>query len=105
MIYGHRNDPQGYYGALKTFDNAIPEMMKRLSADDLVIISADHGVDPTTKSTDHSREFVPLLVFGPRVRGVDLGIRNSFADVGATITENFTLEPPEIGTSFLHELT
>ncbi len=105
MIYGHRNDPQGYYGALKTFDNAIPEMMKRLSADDLVIISADHGVDPTTKSTDHSREFVPLLVFGPRVRGVDLGIRKSFADVGATITENFTLEPPEIGTSFLHELT
>ncbi len=105
MIYGHRNDPQGYYGALKTFDDAIPEMMKRLSADDLVIVSADHGVDPTTESTDHSREFVPLLVFGPRVRGVDLGIRNSFADVGATITENFKLEPPDIGASFLHELT
>lgn len=105
MIYGHRNDPQGYYGALKTFDDAIPEMMKRLSADDLVIVSADHGVDPTTESTDHSREFVPLLVFGPRVKGVNLGIRKSFADVGATITENFKLEPPEIGTSFLHELT
>lgn len=105
MIYGHRNDPQGYYGALKIFDDAIPEIRKHLSEDDLVIVSADHGVDPTTKSTDHSREFVPLLVFGPRVLGVDLGVRNSFADVAATITENFKLEPPSIGTSFLMDLT
>lgn len=105
MIYGHRNDPQGYYGALKAFDEAIPEIQKRLTEEDLVIVSADHGVDPTTESTDHTREFVPLLVFGPRVRGVDLGIRNSFADVGATITENFKVEPPEIGTSFLSHLT
>ncbi len=104
MIFGHRNDPQGYYGALKTFDDAIPEIQKRLSDDDLVIVSADHGVDPTTKSTDHSREYVPLLVFGPRVGGVDLGIRQTFADVGATITENFGLTPPMIGTSFLGEL-
>ena len=105
MIYGHRNDPQGYYNALKAFDDAVPEIQKRLSEDDLVIVSADHGVDPTTKSTDHSREFVPLLVFGPKVRGLDLGIRKSFADVGATITENFKLAPPEIGTSFLSDLT
>jgi len=69
-----------------------------------VIVSADHGVDPTTKSTDHSREYVPLLVFGPRVSGVDLGIRKTFADVGATITENFGLTPPMIGTSFLSDL-
>ena len=105
MIYGHRNDPKGYYGALKAFDDAIPTIQQRLQEDDLVIVSADHGVDPTTKSTDHSREFVPLLVFGPRVKGVNLGTRKSFADVGATITENFKLKSPEIGTSFLLELT
>lgn len=105
MIYGHRNDPRGYYGALKAFDDAIPEIQKRLTEEDLVIVSADHGVDPTTKSTDHTREFVPLLVFGPRVRGVDLGIRSSFADVGATITEIFKVEPPKIGTSMLSDLT
>lgn len=105
MIYGHRNDPQGYYNALKKFDDALPEIRNHLSEHDLVIVSADHGVDPTTESTDHSREYVPLLAFGPRVRGVDLGIRKSFADVGATITENFKLEPPEIGTSFLSDLT
>lgn len=104
MIYGHRNDPQGYYDALKTFDDAIPDIQKRLSGDDLVIVSADHGVDPTTKSTDHSREYVPLLVFSPSVGGVDLGIRQTFADVGATITENFGLTPPMIGSSFLGEL-
>jgi len=105
MIFGHRNDPKGYYGALKAFDDAIPAIQQRLQEDDLVIVSADHGVDPTTKSTDHSREFVPLLVFGPRVKGVNLGTRKSFADVGATITENFKLKSPEIGTSFLLELT
>ncbi len=104
MIYGHRNDPEGYYQALKAFDDAIPDIRSKLSGDDLVIVSADHGVDPTTESTDHSREFVPLLAFGPRVRGVDLGTRKSFADIGATITENFKLDPPEIGTSFLHDL-
>lgn len=105
MIYGHRNDPEGYYQALKTFDDEIPEIQKRLSDNDVVIISADHGVDPTTKSTDHSREYVPLLVFGPDTPGVDLGIRKTFADVGATITENFGLEPPKIGTSFLNQIS
>ncbi len=104
MIYGHRNDPQGYYQALKEFDDAIPEISKQLGDDDLVIVSADHGVDPTTESTDHSREFVPLLVFGPQIRGINLGIRQSFADIGATITDNFGLEAPKIGTSFLSEL-
>ena len=105
MIFGHRNDPKGYYGALKAFDEAVPEIQQRLSPDDLVIVSADHGVDPTTESTDHSREFVPLLVFGPNVASVDLGIRKTFADVAATITENFKLEPPVIGTSFLDQIT
>ena len=105
MIYGHRNDPQGYYGALKAFDDAIPALLERMGPDDLVIVSADHGVDPTTESTDHSREYVPLLAFGPQVRGVDLGIRKTFGDVGATIAENFQVEPPLIGTSFLSDLT
>lgn len=104
MVYGHRNDPAGYYGALKRFDDALPEIRRQLSPDDLVIITADHGVDPTTESTDHSREYVPLLAFSPRVTGVNLGVRSSLADVGATIAENFSLEPPLIGTSFLHEL-
>jgi phosphopentomutase len=104
MIFGHRNDPQGYYQALKDFDDAIPEIQKRLSEEDLVIVSADHGVDPTTESTDHSREYVPLLVFGPRVPGVNLATRETFADIGATICENFELEPPEIGTSFLNQI-
>jgi len=105
MIYGHRNDPKGYYGALKAFDDAVPDIQQRLSPKDIVIVSADHGVDPTTESTDHSREFVPLLVFGPKIKGVDLGIRKTFADVGATITDNFKLEPPVIGTSFLDQIT
>jgi phosphopentomutase len=105
MVYGHRNDPEGYYHALRTFDDAIPEIQSRLGDGDLVIVASDHGVDPTTKSTDHSREYVPLLAFGPRVRGVDLGVRDTFGDIGATIAENFQVVPPEIGTSFLGDLT
>lgn len=104
MIFGHRNDPQGYYQALKNFDDAIPEIQACLSEDDLVLVSADHGVDPTTESTDHSREYVPLLAFGPAVKGVNLGTRETFADLGATICENFQLAPPLIGKSFLNDL-
>ena len=105
MIYGHRNDPRGYYSALKGFDEAIPEIMKRLTDEDLVLVSADHGVDPTTESTDHSREYVPLLAFGPAVKGVNLGTRQTFGDLGATVAENFAVEPPLIGTSYLGDLT
>ena len=104
MIFGHRNDPHGYYQALKNFDDAIPEIKSCLTEDDLVLISADHGVDPTTESTDHSREYVPLLAFGPAVKGANLGTRETFADLGATICENFQVTPPLIGTSFLQEL-
>ncbi len=104
MIFGHRNDPQGYYQALKNFDDAIPEIQACLSEDDLVLVSADHGVDPTTESTDHSREYVPLLAFGPAVKGVNLGTRETFADLGATICENFQLAPPLIGKSFLNKM-
>jgi len=105
MIYGHRNDPQGYGAALQAFDRYLPTIQSALRDGDMVIISADHGVDPTTPSTDHSRECVPLLVFGPRIRpGVNLGARESFSDVAATICEIFDLDSPEIGRSFLKEV-
>ncbi len=86
--YGHRNDPQGYSLALEEFDRAIPDMIKRLRDDDILVMTGDHGCDPTTTSTDHSREYVPLLVVGKRVRaGTKLGVRESFADLGKTVLE------------------
>jgi phosphopentomutase len=105
MIFGHRNNPQGYYQALKTFDDAIPGIQFRLADDDSVIVLADHGVDPTTEITEHSREYVTLLVFGSLVSGVNLGTRSRFTEIGVTITVNFGLAPPEIGISFLNEMT
>jgi len=105
MIYGHRNDPAGYAQKLVEFDAQLPAIHAALGSKDVVMIVADHGVDPTTPSTDHSREYVPLLVFGPRVAGgVDLGVRASFADVAATIAENFGLQAPSVGNSFLGEI-
>lgn len=105
MIYGHRNDPQGYGAALETFDRALPEIQARMTNSDLAIISADHGVDPTTPGSDHSREYVPLLVFSPVIYSrINLGTRGTLADVAATIADNFELEPPLAGTSFLDQI-
>jgi phosphopentomutase len=105
QIYGHRNDARGYANALEEFDGFIPQIQENLNEDDLVMVVSDHGVDPTTESTDHSREYSPLLVFGKPVKeNVDLGVRESYADVGATIAEIFDLEPPQIGKSFLEEI-
>ena len=105
MIYGHRNDPRGYADALEQFDSYVPEIEKCLKPGDMVIITGDHGVDPTTPGTDHSREYVPLLVFGPQIRqGVNLGIRGSLGDIAATMAEIFSLEPQPIGGSFLKEV-
>ena len=88
--YGHRNDVEGYGAALEEFDAWVPEFQSRLRAGDLAIFTADHGCDPTTPSTDHSREYVPLLVSGPKVRaGVNLGMRGSLSDIGQTVAENF----------------
>lgn len=102
MLYGHRNDPHGYARALEEFDRRLPDILAAMGEGDMLIVTSDHGNDPVTPSTDHSREYVPLLVAGQRVRpGVDLGIRSSFADVAATIADVFDLERPEIGTSFL----
>jgi phosphopentomutase len=103
-LYGHRNDVEGYARALEAFDARLPEIEARLRPDDLLLLTADHGCDPTTPSTDHSREYVPILAYGRRVRrGVNLGIRRSLADIGQTIAENFGLRLPA-GESFLGEI-
>jgi phosphopentomutase len=102
MLYGHRNDSQGYARALMAVDRRLPEISVELTGDDILIITADHGCDPTTPSTDHSREYVPLLVYGTGLkRGVDLGTRETFADVGQTLAEVFGVGPLPAGTSFL----
>lgn len=101
MVYGHRNNAQGYAQALEELDAFLPRIITALRTEDILILTADHGCDPTTASTDHSREYVPLLVYGPGIkRGVNLGLRKTFADVGATILEFLNLNPPANGTSF-----
>lgn len=102
-VYGHRNDPQGYAAALTEFDAALPNLLQMLLPSDLLIMTADHGVDPTTEGTDHTREYVPLLVYGgPAVPGTALGVRQTFADVGASVRAYLDLPPPTVGTSFVH---
>jgi phosphopentomutase len=104
-LYGHRNDVQGYASALRQFDERLPEVFRSLRDGDLLILSADHGNDPTTPSTDHSREYVPLLVNGPSVcQPVDLGTRSTFADLGQTLAEIFDVERLSAGASFLSDL-
>ncbi|HSN89815.1 MAG TPA: phosphopentomutase [Anaeromyxobacteraceae bacterium] len=103
MLYGHRNDPAGYARALEELDRAVPRLLARLGPADLAVVTADHGCDPTTPSTDHSREYVPLLVHAPGRGGGSLGTRGSFADVGATVAEFFGVAAP-VGTSFLAEI-
>jgi phosphopentomutase len=104
-VYGHRNDVAGYAANLERFDARLSTLLPRLTATDVLVVTADHGNDPTTASTDHSREHVPLLVVGPSVRsGTDLGVRTTFADLGQTIAEVFGVGPLRHGTSFLAEL-
>jgi len=105
MLYGHRNDAVGYAAALQAVDARVPELLHALRADDVLIFTADHGCDPTTPSTDHSREYVPLLVCGALVHGgVDLGTRGTFADVGATIADWLGVPPPRAGQSFVRDV-
>jgi phosphopentomutase len=104
-LFGHRNDVAGYAGNLERFDERLSEVLAALRDSDLLIITADHGNDPTTPSTDHSREYVPILVTGSRVRaGVDLGTRRTFADLGQTLAANFGVGPLPHGTSFLEAI-
>jgi phosphopentomutase len=103
--YGHRNDPHGFARALESFDETLGQLLTQLRADELCIVTADHGNDPTTPSTDHSREYTPLLIGGPRVKpGRDLGTRSTFADVGATVADLFSVEVLPAGTSFRREI-
>ena len=104
QLFGHRNDVAGFYGALREFDAALPSVTSRLKEDDLLFITADHGNDPTTPSTDHARERVPLLAAGMRVVPRDLGERDTFSDLGATVAEWFGLSFRGRGRSFLSEL-
>jgi len=104
QTWGHRNDVQGFHQGLKELDAWIPRLVSRLRADDLVILTADHGNDPTTPSTDHSREIVPILVLGPKVQPVSIGVRRTFADMGQTVAEYFGLPALSAGTSFLREV-
>ncbi|HEY0051308.1 MAG TPA: phosphopentomutase, partial [Pyrinomonadaceae bacterium] len=104
MLYGHRRDTEGYARALEHFDRRLPEILDAMRADDLLIITADHGNDPTKEGSDHTREYVPLLVYGKSARaGVDLGTRASLADIGQTIAENFDLRLKD-GASFLNRI-
>lgn len=105
QLYGHRNDVEGYARALEEVDRWVPSIETKMRDDDLLIFTADHGCDPTTPSTDHSREYVPLLVYGPQAsRGVNLGIRATLSDIGQTVAENFGTRIA-VGTSFLPEIS
>jgi phosphopentomutase len=104
-VYGHRNEPAGYAANLERFDARLAAMLPRLRSDDLLIVTADHGNDPTTSSTDHSREYVPVLLYGESVRpGTDIGVRSTFADLGQTLADLFGVGPLAHGTSFLREI-
>ncbi|HLR40163.1 MAG TPA: phosphopentomutase [Virgibacillus sp.] len=103
--YGHRRDPEGYGQALEAFDARLPEVLNQLKADDLLLITADHGNDPTHHGTDHTREYVPLLIYHIGMNGgQELPIRKTFADIGATIAENFQIKMPDYGKSFLQDI-
>jgi phosphopentomutase len=104
-LFGHRRDPIGYGKALEEFDARLPEVFAKMKEDDLLMITADHGNDPVHAGTDHTREYVPLLVYSKqKAEGKELPVRTTFADLGATVAENFKVNMPAYGTSFLNEL-
>lgn len=103
-LYGHRRDPIGYKNALEEFDNDLSELISLLKDDDLLLITADHGNDPTWTGTDHTREYVPIFAYNKNLKGGNLGVRDSFADLGQTIAENFDVTRQTIGKSFLESL-
>jgi phosphopentomutase len=103
--FGHRRDVPGYASALEAFDARLPEAIARLREGDMLILTADHGCDPTFKGTDHTRERVPVLGTGPGLKNASLGIRSSFADIGETIAEHLGIAPGPHGTSFREQLS
>jgi len=104
QTWGHRNDVPGFHRGLRELDRVMPRLLAGTREEDLVIFTADHGNDPTTPSTDHSREVVPMLVVGPRVRPASLGKRSTFADIGQTVAEFLSVPALATGTSFLSEV-
>jgi len=102
--FGHRRDPVGYAKELETFDARLPEIYDAMSDDDVLFLTADHGCDPTWPGSDHTREYVPVLAYHHKIDSVDLGERQTFADLGQTIADIFNVEPMQYGTSFLTEL-
>ncbi|WP_129044553.1 phosphopentomutase [Companilactobacillus metriopterae] len=105
-MYGHRRNPEGYGNDLMQFDKQLGELLSVLKDDDLLLITADHGNDPGFKGTDHTREYVPLLAYSPGLSGnIDLGIRDGFSDLGATILDNFSVKGNDVGNSFLNNLS
>lgn len=105
MLYGHRNDVEGYARALEAFDAKLPEIFDSMGEEDILIVTADHGCDPVYPGTDHTREYIPILVYGKNIKkGVNLGTRSTFADIGSTVFEYITGEPWRTGTSFLNEI-
>jgi phosphopentomutase len=105
-LFGHRRDPEGYGKALEEFDARLPEVFERMTEDDLLIITADHGNDPVHHGTDHTREYVPLLVYSKRMNGgKELPVRKTFADIGATVADNFNVKLPKYGESFLNDIS
>lgn len=105
MLYGHRNDPKGYGEALEYFDKFVPKMISLMDDEDILLITADHGCDPTTPGTDHTREYIPIIVYGKKLKaGVNLGARTSFSDIAATVAEYFGYTFP-VGTSFFKEIS
>lgn len=105
-MYGHRRDPIGYGKALEEYDTRLPEVFAKMKEDDLLMITADHGNDPVAPGTDHTREYVPLLAYSKQMQGGrELPLRETFADLGATVAENFNVKMPQYGKSFLKELS
>lgn len=105
MLYGHRNDVDGYAKALTYFDEQLPRIMEGLREDDILMITADHGCDPSTPSTDHSREYIPLVIYGEKIKkGFNLGTRQTFSDIAATVLDYYNIDKKVSGTSFLKDI-
>lgn len=105
MLYGHRNNVEGYSKALEYFDSKLPEIVENMKETDMLIITADHGNDPTTPSTDHSREYIPVLIYGKEIKeNVNIGTRKTYADISATVLDILGLEKLENGESFRKEI-